>query len=150
MKQLLRFGPGPDVICVGDIWIDPRSRDDIPKLLRGLRALYLDVALREGVFRLLEDRFGASGERGTVAPELSLWTVLVLGLLKRRLGCDFDRLHEHANTHVVLRQPLGHGGNDLTKYSRDRILRDVSLRDEETLRAIRDLVERSGIRLFRG
>ena len=150
MKRLHRFGPGQDVICVRDIWMDPRSRDDIPKLLRGLRALYLDVALREGVLRLLEDRFGASGEGGAVAPELSLWTVLVLGLLKRRLGCDFDRLHEHANTHVVLRQLLGHGEHDPMKYSHDRILRDVSLLDEATLRAIRDLAERSGVRLFRG
>ena len=74
----------------------------------------------------------------------------MLGMLKRRLGCDFDRLHEHANTHMVLRQLLGHGEYDPMQYSHDRILRDVSLLDEDTLRAIRDLAERSGIRLFRG
>ena len=74
----------------------------------------------------------------------------VLGMLKRRLGCDFDRLREHANTHLVLRQLLGHGEYDPVEYSYDTVLRDISLLDEDTLRAIRDLAGRSGIRLFRG
>ena len=73
-----------------------------------------------------------------------------LAMLKRRLGCDFDRLHEHANTHLVLRQLLGHGEYDPVEYSYDTVLRDISLLDEDTLRAIRDLAGRSGIRLFRG
>ena len=66
------------------------------------------------------------------------------GLLKRRLGCDFDRLHEHANTHVVLRQLLGCSEFDPMKYSCDQILRNVSLLDEDTLRAINELVVRHG------
>ena len=81
---------------------------------------------------------------------MSLWTIFVLGVLKRRLGCDFDRLHEHANTHLVLRQLLGHGEYDPVEYSYDTVVRDISLLDEDTLRAIRDLAGRSGIRLFRG
>ena len=148
MKPMVRFDPGQDGIRVEDMWVNPRSRDDIPKLLGCLRQLYLDVDLREGVFRLLEDRLGGSGTGGS--PELSLWTLLVLGMLKRRLGCGFDRLHEHANTHVVLRQLLGYGEFDRTEYSHDRILRDVSLLDEDTLRAIRDLAGQSGMQLFRG
>ena len=81
---------------------------------------------------------------------VSLWTIFVLGMLKRRLGCDFDRLREHANTHLVLRQLLGHGEYDPVEYSYDTVLRDISLLDEDTLRAIGDLAGRSGIRLFRG
>ena len=37
----------------GDVWINARSRGDIPKLLGGLREVYLNVELREAVFRLL-------------------------------------------------------------------------------------------------
>ena len=74
----------------------------------------------------------------------------MLGVLKRGLGCDFDRLREHANTHLVLRQLLGHGEYDPVEYSCDTVERDVSLLDEDTLRAIRVLAGRSGIRLFRG
>ncbi len=148
MNPLRRFGPAQEGMRVEDIRVDSRSRDDIPKLPGCLRKLYLDVDLREEIFRLLEDRLGGCGAGGS--PELSLWTLLVLGMLKRRLGCDFDRLHEHANTHLVLRQFLGHGEYDPMQVSRDGILRDVSLLDEDTLRAIRNLAGQSGIRLFRG
>ena len=73
----------------------------------------------------------------------------MLGVLKRGLGWDFDRLHEHANTHLVLRQLLGHSEFDPVEYSYDTVLRDISLLDEATLRVIRDLAGGSGIRLFR-
>ena len=79
------------------------------------------------------------GNRDAVGPGMSLWTIFVLGMLKRRLGCDFDRLREHANTHLVLRQLLGHGEYDPVEYSYDTVLRDISLLDEDTLRAIGDL-----------
>ena len=36
------------------------------------------------------------------------------------------------------------------EYSYDTVLRDISLLDEDTLRAIGDLAGRSGNRLFRG
>ena len=140
MKPLFRFGPGQDGIRVEDMWVNPRPRDDISKLLGCLREPYLDVALREEVFRLLEDRLGSSGTGGS--PEFSLWTLLVLGLLKRRLGCDFDRLHERATTHVVVRQLLGYSEFDSMKYSCAQILRNVSLLDEDALRAINELVVR--------
>ena len=150
MKKLRRFDPEQEGMRVGDVWIDARSRDDIPKLLGGLRDVYLNVELREAVFRLLEERIGGDGNRDAVGPGVSLWTIFVLGMLKRRLGCDFDRLREHANTHLVLRQLLGHGEYDPVEYSYDTVLRDISLLDEDTLRAIGDLAGRSGIRLFRG
>ena len=58
MKKLRRFDPGQEGMRVGDVWIDGRSRDDIPKLLGGLRDVYLNVELREAVFRLLEEQIG--------------------------------------------------------------------------------------------
>ena len=57
-KPTVRFGPGQDGIRVEDIWVNPRSREDIPKLLGCLREQYLDVDLREEVFRLLRTGSG--------------------------------------------------------------------------------------------
>ena len=54
MKKLRRFDPGQEGMRSGDVWINARSRDDIPKLLGVLRDVYLNVELREAVFRLLE------------------------------------------------------------------------------------------------
>ena len=42
-------------ISIPDIKFDPRSRDEIPKLLRGLQAIYVDVQLRKLIFEILLD-----------------------------------------------------------------------------------------------
>jgi len=41
-------------IDIANIKINPRSRDDIPQLLRGLQYLYSDNVLREEIFQILE------------------------------------------------------------------------------------------------
>jgi len=40
-------------VDISKMKFDPRSRDDIPKILRGLQYLYVDVALRKKLFHLL-------------------------------------------------------------------------------------------------
>ena len=127
---------------IEEIQIDVKSREDIPAVLLGLQELYLNESLRTAIFELLEERFGEDCNLEVGRLGMDLWTVLVLAVLKQGLGCDFDRLHEHANTHVVLRQLLGTGEFDPMKYSCDQILRNVSLLDEDTLRAINELVVR--------
>ena len=104
MRKLGRFGPMLGRAEIGGIQIDVKSRDDIPAILLGLQGLYLNEALREAIFELLLDRFGEDCDLKVGRPGMELWTVLVLAVLKQGLGCDFDRLREHANTHVVLRQ----------------------------------------------
>ena len=58
MKKLRRFDSVQEGMRVEGCVINARSRDDIPKLLGGLRDVYLNVDLREAVFRLLEERIG--------------------------------------------------------------------------------------------
>ena len=36
---------------------------------------------------------------------MDLWQVLVLGVLKQGLGCDFGRIHELTNHHDTIRVP---------------------------------------------
>ena len=38
---------------IANIRFDPRSRDDIPQLLRGLQYMYTDKKLREKIFEVL-------------------------------------------------------------------------------------------------
>ena len=102
-------------IDIADIYIDVRSRDDIPLILLGLQHLYCTPALRESVFAILKDILpttivdGAaqpvSAELG--CPGMNQWTILVLGCLRLCLNADFDRIHELANQHRTLRLMLG-------------------------------------------
>ena len=40
---------------IGTIYLDPKSRDDIPPLLKGLQLIYITPELREATFALLEE-----------------------------------------------------------------------------------------------
>ena len=42
-------------VNIADIQLDPKSRDDIPQLLRGLQYIYTSPDLRERVFKILEE-----------------------------------------------------------------------------------------------
>ena len=44
-----------DGVDIGAIYLDPKSRDDIPQLLRGLQHIYTEPALRERVFAILRE-----------------------------------------------------------------------------------------------
>ena len=48
--------PQPELGAIGieDIWLNPKSRDDIPAILLGLQHLYADAGLRARLFALLE------------------------------------------------------------------------------------------------
>ena len=41
-------------VDISQIKFDLKSRDDIPKILRGLQHLYMDIPLRTQIFQLLE------------------------------------------------------------------------------------------------
>jgi len=102
-------------IDIGAIVFNPKSRDDIPQILRGLQHLYLDPDVRQRVFALLEEVVPERAEgKGKVSsdtgrPGMTQWTILVLGVLRLGLNADYDRLHELANEHKTLRQMLGVG-----------------------------------------
>ena len=68
----------------------------------------------------------------------------VLGLVKQGLGCDFDRLHDLANHHTVLRQFLGHDFGDQKLYQYQTLVDNVSLLNPELLGKVNQLVVESG------
>ena len=74
-------------IDVSHIKFDLRSRDDIPKILRGLQHLYLDEALRQKVFALLASEIAPKGDKSTGRPGMTLWSILVCGSITAGLEC---------------------------------------------------------------
>ena len=71
-------------------------------------------------------------------PGMDLWRILVLGVLKQGLGCDFDRIHDLANNHRTVRAMLVHGDfADETRYELQTPIDNVSLMTPELLSAKR-------------
>ena len=137
----LRLGEAP----IGEIWIDPKSRDDTPALFRGLQHIYCDETLRPRLFELLDEHVLPGTDRRVGRPGMELWRILVLGVVKQGLGCDFDRLHDLVNHHGTLRAFLGHGEfGDKSYYEYQTVVDNVSLLTPELLSAVGRLVVESG------
>ena len=135
----MRFGQ----VAIGDIRLDPKSRDDIPAVLKGLQYLHTDK--REELFGLLEAHIRPGTDRKVGRPGMDLWRILVLGVLKQGLGCDFDRLQDLANHHRLVRAMLAHGDSaDESRYGFQTVVDNVSLPAPELLPAVGRLVVDGG------
>ncbi len=140
----LQFGE----IDIANINIDPRSRDDIPQLLRGLQYLYSDNTLREEIFQILEKLPPQKVSTELGRPGMMWWKILVMGTLRLNLNCDYDRLQELVNHHNTIRQMLGHGFTDDDKtYSLQTLKDNVQLFTPEILDEINQVVVRAGHQL---
>ena len=162
MRTVLNLQPALGQIPIEEIEFDPRSRDDIPAVLQGIQFLYCDLELRCKVLDLLESRLLApqdapadpAAEPGsqrppidpsTGRPGMELWNILVLGLLKQGLNCDYDRLAELAAKHLDVRRMLG--CSDVfgrPTWSQRTLVRNVALLTPALLAEVNRLVVKAG------
>ena len=132
-------------VPIEKIWLDPKSRDDIPAVLKGLQHIWSDESLRSRLLALLDEHVQPEVDRTVGRPGMALWQILVLGVLKQGLGCDVDRLHDLANNHGKVRAFLGHSDfGDETYYECQTIQDNVSLLTPALLSAVGQLVVESG------
>ena len=130
---------------IEDIKLDHKSRDDIPAVLLGLQHLYSHEETREKLFSLLDEHILPGTNRNVGRPGMELWRILVMGVLKQGLGCDFDRVHELVNQHRTVREFLGHGAfSQDDTYELQTIIDNVYLLTPELLSEIGRLVVDSG------
>ena len=139
---------------IGAIKLDPKSRDDIPQILRGLQHIYTEPEVRERVFAILEEMRpersgdGKSGKANAHngRPGMAQWKILVLGVLRLGLNADYDRIQELANEHKTLRQMLGHGDwwEDKGRYELQTLKDNLRLFTPEILDRINQEVVRAG------
>jgi len=143
---------------IGAIELDPKSRDDIPQLLRGLQHIYTTPAVREAVFAILEEvlpeRRGTDNpgkaDPATGRPGMPQWRILVFGVLRLGLNADYDRLQELANQHTTIRQMLGHGDwAEDTRYELQTLKDNLRLFTPEILDRINQEVVRAGHRALK-
>jgi transposase, IS5 family len=136
---------------IAAIRLDPKSRDDIPQLLRGLQYIYITPGVRERVFAILEEIVpaGVAGpaDTGTGRPGMDQWTIAVLGVIRLGLNTDYDRLRELANEHTSIRLMLGHPGwaeDESDRYELQTLKDNLRLFTPEILERINVEVVRAG------
>ena len=131
-------------VDISQIKFDPRSRDDIPKILKGLQHLYVNTELREKIFKLLEREITPEVDKHNGRPGMDLWKILVCGVLRLDLNEDYDRLCELVNRHSTIRQMLGHGAFNEETYHFQTLKDNVSLFTPELLDQINEIVVHAG------
>jgi len=112
MRQIINPQLQLGEVDIGAVALDVTSRDDIPRLLRGLQHIYTDVTLREQVFAILAEvlpmRDDGDGPVSitTGRPGMAQWQILVLGVLRRH-GSGTARGHIAARGQVAHCTSLG-------------------------------------------
>lgn len=124
------------------IKLDYKSRDDITKLLLGIQHISSNKEELEQILKILKEaiRIKPIGRSG-----MSLWKILVLGLLRQAISADYDRLHNLANNHIDLRKFLGHGMIDChDSYSVQSIKDNLALLTDDVLDKINVVIVKLG------
>ena len=153
IQPQMQFGQ----VDIATIVFNPKSRDDIPQLLRGLQYIYTNVALRERVFTILQEvlpkRVGAEDKASakTGRPGMEQWKILVLGVLRLGLNADYDRIQELANEHKTIRQMLGHSEwlEEEKRYELQTIKDNIGLFTPDILDRINQEVFSAGHQLLK-
>ena len=131
-------------VAISQIKFDPKSRDDIPKILKGLQYLYRDPSLRAAIFQLLENEIAPKVSKQNGRPGMTLWKIFVCGVLRLDLNVDYDRLHELVSQHGTIREMLGHGAYDRESYHFQTLKDNVGLLTPELLDKINQVVVSAG------
>lgn len=133
-QQQLSFG----VIPIGEVAINLKSRHELPPVLYALQYVFNDEVMSEEIFATLEAKL-LSGKKKTGRNGMSLWEILVFGVVKLCLSADFDQLHDLANNHSRLRGILGVQPSDFSlgkEYQLQTLKDNVQLLDEATIKEI--------------
>ena len=145
IEPQLELGQTP----ISEIKINLKSRDELPKILIGLQALFCDHESRTKVFDLLEKLIPPNINPKNGREGIHLWKILVLGMT--RLGCnwDYDKLLDIANNHKTLRLMLCHGGlSDEYEYKLQTLKDNVSRFTPEILDQVNNIAVEYGHNFF--
>ena len=96
-----------DEIPIAEIKIDLKSRDEIPRLLLGLQAIFIATNIRDQILEHIAGLFPQDTLKKKGREGMSYWEILVLGMLRLICNWDYDKLMEIANNHNTLRLMLG-------------------------------------------
>ena len=151
-----KFERNPDLFTLDILSAEfPNNcRDEAPKLLKGLQAIFMNNEITEAVFALLSERIntnqkvlGKSGRKG-----MGIWEILVLGVMRQGLNANYDRIHYLANVDTSMRTVMGietESRQNKKQYGLTTIKDNLALLDEQTIQQVNDMVIGYGHKLLK-
>ncbi len=129
-------------LLISETRIPTKSRDDIPALVITLLHIYNSAEYSSQVYDILEEKI-LKGKKRTGRIGLNLWQIFVLAELRLGAHLDYDRLHYMVETDSTIRQLLGietKWDETRVKISYQRIVDNVSLLDDDTMRRLNEVI----------
>lgn len=138
---------------IEDVEIPIKSRDELPPTLRALQWIFKNKQIRDQILEILEKKvIGNKKQTGRIGMEL--WQILVLGVVRLSLDCNYDRLEYLAHYDMLVRQMMGLpkrlGENEEfgKKFHQKTISDNVKYIDDEMLKEINEIVVKAGSTLM--
>src|SRR5215210_4903555 len=140
-------------VAISDVKFPLKSRDELPPVLKALQYIFITPELNEKIFQLLEEKI-CKGKKKTGRNGMDLWHVLVLAVIRYTLDTNWDRLHDTANYHELVRSIMGVHATAFiedkrVEFNYQTILDNVSLLDDPLLEQINQVVVQAGHQLFK-
>lgn len=140
-------------VAISDVKFPLKSRDELPPVLKALQYIFITPELNEKIFQLLEEKI-CKGKKKTGRNGMDLWHVLVLAVIRHTLDTNWDRLHDTANYHELVRSIMGVHATAFiedkrVEFNYQTILDNVSLLDDPLLEQINQVVVQAGHQLFK-
>ena len=146
------FEPAPllGTTPIAAVKLPTRTRDELPPVLLAIQHIFVTPELNQRVFELLERKL-LQGKQKTGRPGMDWWEIFVLATVRQCLNTNYDRLHDPANYHALIRGIRGVDSpfREGKMYALSTIEDNVSLLDEQTLNQINALVVEAGHRIVK-
>ena len=134
-----------DLVPLLTVRLNPRSRDEKVKLMRGLQGVYADAVVRQEILDLIAQDVLQGARRDTGRPGMDVWSIFVLLACREALQADYDELEDLAEHHTLIRAALGIGDwQGEWHFDWSRIWRNVRAVRAETVAEINRRVLRLG------
>jgi hypothetical protein len=134
-----------DSVPLLNVHLNPRSRDETVKLIRGLQGVYADEKTRLEILDLIARDVLGGARRDVGRPGMDTWSIFVLLSAREGLRLDYDRLEDLAENHALIRAAMGFGDWERGHhFDWTRIWRNVRKVRGETLAEINRRVVQLG------
>ncbi|MCP4991671.1 MAG: ISNCY family transposase [Colwellia sp.] len=141
-----------DQTPIEKVVIPEKSRDELPPVIAALKWIFITPEINEQIFKLLEGRVSRD-KKNTGRPGMDLWHILVLGIVRLALDCDYDRLEYLVHYDGLLRRIMGldssFSGEFGSGFHQKTISENVCHVDEYLLSQINEIIMKAGRPLFK-
>lgn len=151
MRHPYQAQPDLQLTPIEKIRLPLKSRDELPPILAGLQWLWSHPTLKTEILALIEAAVLAD-KKATGRTGMTLWQILVLGVVRLGLDTDWDRMEDIANHHSLVRQmlqvPAQPWGDEEKMFGHQTLRDNVALLDDALLQAINERLAAAGREVF--